>query len=169
MVRFLPYVLASLLFFMVLFLGLNRREEGGLSTYKPSVELPDLRFTTVDGRELKLSELKGKVVLVNFWATWCPPCKEEMPIFEREYRRCKEKGFEVLAVNMDSSEGALKRFLEENSYSFTIVKPVGDLEREVKLMGFPTSYLLGKDGKVHRIRLGIYRELEMDLKELLGC
>ncbi len=172
MMRYVPYLLAGVLLSMLLFFGLKQKEEDvSQNSYKPPVEqtLPDFTFKTIDGRELKLSELKGKVVLLNFWATWCPPCKEEMPIFEKEYRRCKDKGFEVLAVNMDSSEGALAKFLKENSYSFTIARPSGELEKELKLMGFPTSYLLDKEGKVYRIRLGVYRELEKDLKELLGC
>lgn len=92
-----------------------------------------------------------------------------MPIFEREYRRCKDKGFEVLAVNMDSSEGALERFLKENNFSFRVVRTSEEVERELKLMGFPTSYLLDREGRVYRIRLGLYRELEKDLKELLDC
>ncbi|MEJ5338751.1 MAG: peroxiredoxin family protein [Aquificaceae bacterium] len=172
MTKYVPYILAGILFFMVLFFGLKHREEELLqNSYRPPVEqsLPDFTFKTTDGKELKLSQLRGKAVLLNFWATWCPPCKEEMPIFEREYRRCRDRGFEVLAVNMDSSEGALEKFLRENRYSFTIVRPSEELEKELKLMGFPTSYLLDRNGKIYRIRLGVYRELEKDLKELLGC
>ncbi|MEN3029027.1 MAG: TlpA disulfide reductase family protein [Aquificaceae bacterium] len=172
MVRYVPYLLAGILLMVMLMFGLRQKEEELLQkSYRPTVEqtLPDFAFRTLDGRELKLSQLRGKVVLVNFWATWCPPCKEEMPIFEREYRRCKDKGFEVLAVNMDSSEGALERFLKENNFSFRVVRTSEEVERELKLMGFPTSYLLDREGRVYRIRLGLYRELEKDLKELLGC
>lgn len=172
MVRYVPYLLAGILLMVMLMFGLRQKEEELLQkSYRPTVEqtLPDFAFRTLDGRELKLSQLRGKVVLVNFWATWCPPCKEEMPIFEREYRRCKDKGFEVLAVNMDSSEGALERFLKENNFSFRVVRTSEEVERELKLMGFPTSYLLDREGRVYRIRLGLYRELEKDLKELLDC
>lgn len=172
MVKFIPYLLAGVLLLMLLFFGLRHKQEDEmLASYKPPVEqkLPDFEFITIDGKKVRLSDYRGKVVLLNFWATWCPPCKEEMPIFEREYRRCKDKGFEILAVNMDTSKEALESFLKENNYSFTILRPFGDLEKELKLMGFPTSYLINKDGTVERIRLGIYRELEKDLKELLGC
>ncbi|WPM31382.1 TlpA disulfide reductase family protein [Hydrogenobacter sp. T-2] len=172
MFKFLPYVLAGFLISMLLIFGLRQKQEEVLqNSYRPPVEqsLSDFTFKTLDGRELRLSELHGKVVLVNFWATWCPPCKEEMPIFEREYKRCKDKGFEILAVNMDSSESNLQKFLKENRYSFSIVRPSKDLEKELKLMGFPTSYLLDREGNIYRIRLGVYRELEEDLKKLLGC
>ncbi len=172
MIKSLPYILAGFLISMLLIFGLRQKQEEVLqNSYRPPVEqsLPDFTFKTLDGREFRLSELHGKVVLVNFWATWCPPCKEEMPIFEREYKRCKDKGFEILAVNMDSSESNLQKFLKENNYSFPIVRPSEDLQKELKLMGFPTSYLLDREGKIYRIRLGVYRELEEDLKKLLGC
>ena len=172
MIKSLPYILAGFLISMLLIFGLRQKQEEVLqNSYRPPVEqsLPDFTFKTLDGREFRLSELHGKVVLVNFWATWCPPCKEEMPIFEREYKRCTDKGFEILAVNMDSSESNLQKFLKENNYSFPIVRPSEDLQKELKLMGFPTSYLLDREGKIYRIRLGVYRELKEDLKKLLGC
>ncbi|MFN3598259.1 MAG: TlpA family protein disulfide reductase [Aquificaceae bacterium] len=170
MKRYTPYILAFILFVMIAYFGLRHKEEDSLSYQPQTVQpLPNFTFKTLDGRDMKLSSLKGRVVLLNFWATWCPPCREEMPIFEREYKRCKDKGFEVLAVNMDSSQGALEKFLQNNPYSFTIVKPTEHVEKELKLMGFPTSYLLDKEGRIHRIKLGIYRELENDLRELLGC
>ncbi len=171
-VKYTPYILAGILLFMLLFFGLKHKEEDELLTsYKPPTQqrLPDLTFKSLDGKELRLSELRGKVVLVNFWATWCPPCREEMPLFEKEYRRCKDRGFEVLAVNMDSSDKALEGFLKEHAFSFKIVKPTEGVEKELRLVGFPTSYLLDREGNIHRIKLGIYRELEKDLKDLLGC
>ena len=168
--RYTPYILAFILFAMIAFFGLRQKEES-LPSYKPTglETLPNFTFKTLDGRTIKLSDFKGKVVLLNFWATWCPPCKEEMPIFEKEYKKCKDAGLEVLAVNMDTSQSSLEKFLKENTYSFKIVKPTQEVEKELKLMGFPTSYLLDKEGKIYRIKLGVYRELEKDLKELLGC
>lgn len=128
-------------------------------------KLSELKLSTLDGKEVKLSDYKGKVVLVNFWASWCPPCKEEMPIFEKVYQKYNYKNFVILAVNMDTSEGALKEFLEKNWYSFPIVRIKG--EAGLNIPGLPTSYLVDKDGSVKKIRLGIYRELEEDLSKLL--
>jgi cytochrome c biogenesis protein CcmG/thiol:disulfide interchange protein DsbE len=128
-------------------------------------KLSELNFLTIDGKEVKLSDYKGKVVLVNFWASWCPPCKEEMPIFEKVYQKYNDKNFVILAVNMDTSEGALKEFLEKNRYSFPIVRIKG--EAGLNIPGLPTSYLVDKDGSVKKIRLGVYRELEEDLSKLL--
>jgi len=128
-------------------------------------KLSELSFLTLDGKEVRLSDYKGKVVLVNFWASWCPPCKEEMPIFEKVYQKYNDKNFMILAVNMDTSEGALKEFLEKNRYSFPIVRIKG--EAGLNIPGLPTSYLVDKDGSVKKIRLGVYRELEEDLSKLL--
>ncbi|MCS7171036.1 MAG: TlpA family protein disulfide reductase [Aquificaceae bacterium] len=170
MFRYLPYLLAGLLLGIMLFFGLKQKQEEVLQALPSSEQsMPNLTFRTTDGKVFRLSDLRGKVVLVNFWATWCPPCKEELPLFEREYRRCRDRGFEVLAVNMDSSETSLERFLRENSYSFWMVRTSEEAEKELKLMGFPTSYLLDRDGKVYRVKLGVYRDLSKDLKELLGC
>jgi cytochrome c biogenesis protein CcmG/thiol:disulfide interchange protein DsbE len=128
-------------------------------------KLSELNLLTIDGKEVKLSDYKGKVVLVNFWASWCPPCKEEMPVLEKVYQKYNDKNFVILAVNMDTSEGAMKEFLEKNRYSFPIVRIKG--EAGLNIPGLPTSYLVDKDGSVKKIRLGVYRELEEDLSKLL--
>jgi cytochrome c biogenesis protein CcmG/thiol:disulfide interchange protein DsbE len=128
-------------------------------------KLSELSFLTLDGKEVKLFDYKGKVVLVNFWASWCPPCKEEMFIFEKVYQKYSDKNFMILAVNMDTSEGAMKEFLEKNRYSFPMVRIKG--EAGLNIPGLPTSYLVDKDGSVKKIRLGVYRELEEDLSKLL--
>jgi cytochrome c biogenesis protein CcmG/thiol:disulfide interchange protein DsbE len=128
-------------------------------------KLSELNLLTLDGKEVKLSDYKGKVVLINFWASWCPPCKEEMPILEKVYQKYNDKNFVILAVNMDTSEGAMREFLEKNRYSFPIVRIKG--EAGLNLPGLPTSYLVDKEGSVKKIRLGVYRELEEDLSKLL--
>ncbi len=145
--------------------GKTPGEENKKLLEEATKKLSELKLLTLDGKEVKLSDYKGKVVLVNFWASWCPPCKEEMPIFEKVYQKYNDKNFLILAVNMDASEGALKEFLEKNRYSFPIVRIKG--EAGLNIPGLPTSYLVDKDGSVKKIRLGIYRELEEDLSKLL--
>jgi len=145
--------------------GKTPGEENKKLLEEATKKISELSFLTLDGKEVKLSDYKGKVVLVNFWASWCPPCKEEMPIFEKVYQKYGDKDFVILAVNMDTSEGALKEFLEKNRYSFPIVRIKG--EAGLNIPGLPTSYLVDKDGSVKKIRLGVYRELEEDLSKLL--
>jgi len=145
--------------------GKTLGEENKKLLEEATKKLSELNLLTLDGEEVKLSDYKGKVVLVNFWASWCPPCKEEMPIFEKVYQKYSDKNFVILAVNMDTSEGAMKGFLEKNRYSFPIVRIKG--EAGLNIPGLPTSYLVDKDGSVKKIRLGVYRELEEDLSKLL--
>jgi cytochrome c biogenesis protein CcmG/thiol:disulfide interchange protein DsbE len=145
--------------------GKTPGEENKKLLEEATKKLSELNLLTIDGKEVKLSDYKGKVVLVNFWASWCPPCKEEMPIFEKVYQKYNDKNFVILAVNMDTSEGAMKEFLEKNRYSFPIVRIKG--EAGLNIPGLPTSYLVDKDGSVKKIRLGVYREVEEDLSKLL--
>jgi thiol-disulfide isomerase/thioredoxin len=145
--------------------GKTLGEENKKLLEEATKKLSELKLLTFDGKEVKLSDYRGKVVLVNFWASWCPPCKEEMPIFEKVYQKYSDKNFVILAVNMDTSEGAMKEFLEKNRYSFPIVRIKG--EAGLNIPGLPTSYLVDKDGSVKKIRLGVYRELEEDLSKLL--
>jgi thiol-disulfide isomerase/thioredoxin len=119
-------------------------EENKKPLEEATKKLSELNFLTLDGKEVKLSDYKGKVVLVNFWASWCPPCKEEMPILEKVYQKYGDKNFVILAVNMDTSEGAMKEFLEKNRYSFPIVRIKG--EAGLNIPGLPTSYLVDKEG-----------------------
>jgi len=145
--------------------GKTPGEENKKLLEEATKKLSELKLLTLDGKEVKLSDYKGKVVLVNFWASWCPPCKEEMPILEKVYQKYSDKNFVILAVNMDTSEGAMREFSEKNQYSFFMVRIKG--EAGLNIPGLPTSYLVDKDGSVKKIRLGVYRELEEDLSKLL--
>jgi thiol-disulfide isomerase/thioredoxin len=83
---------------------------------------PDFTLTDMQGQQVTLSELKGKVVILNFWATWCPPCRQEMPSMEELYRTYKDQGLVILAVNVEENGAPLvKRFLEATPYSFPIL------------------------------------------------
>jgi peroxiredoxin len=111
---------------------------------------PDFRLPRLDGEgEVALAELRGRVVLVNFWATWCKPCEDEMPAMERLYRRLQGSGFEVLAISVDEDADQVRRFRERLGLSFPIL---WDPEREVsgtyQTFRYPESLLVGPDGVV---------------------
>ena len=167
--RLVPAFLALLLFFLVLYLGVQKREAEvrelkGTLTGQPA---PNFTLKTVDGKEVSLKDFKGKVVLINFWATWCPPCREELPLFEKIYEKYKDKGFVILAINTDPEN--LKDFLKDFGVKITFPILIGD-DRILDLYpvrGLPTSFLIDREGKIVKVRLGIYRELEEDLRKLL--
>jgi peroxiredoxin len=111
---------------------------------------PDFTLPLVGGGEVKLSDLRGKVVLVNFWATWCPPCKAEMPSMERLYAQIKNRGFELLAINaeVDGLE-ILPEFLQQHPHTFPIpVDTEGEVQTGYGVFRFPESFIIDRDGRI---------------------
>lgn len=99
--------------------------------------------------------LKGKIVLVDFWASWCAPCKETFPLLEQLHHRLGKKGFIILAVNEDKSRTAMTEFLKEYPVSFSVVRDARKkLAATVNVPGLPTSYILDRHGKVLAIESG---------------
>ena len=112
---------------------------------------PDFRLPRLDGSPVALSEQRGRVVFVNFWATWCPPCRKEAPSLERLYERLREDGFEVLAVSIDAAgqEAAVEAFRREFGLSFPILlDPSQDAHRSFGVTGVPETYLIDAQGRL---------------------
>jgi len=112
----------------------------------------DLKFTAVDGRAVDLSKLRGKVVLIDFWATWCPPCRGEVPNVVAAYQKYHSQGFAIMGVSLDSDKDALLSFTKENG----MVWPQyfdgkgwdNDISKGFGIDSIPAMWLVGKDGKV---------------------
>ena len=112
----------------------------------------DLKFTSVDGQSIDLSKMRGKVVLVDFWATWCPPCREEVPNVVAAYQKYHDKGFEVLGISLDQDKDALLAFTKGHG----MVWPQyfdgkgwdNDISKGFGIQEIPTMWLVGKDGKL---------------------
>jgi thiol-disulfide isomerase/thioredoxin len=165
--RKVSYLLALLLLGSLIFFAfMHKKEDEEGYSVKPSApqSLPDFTFTGLDGNVYRLSDFKGKVVLLNFWASWCPPCREEMPIFQKVYEDCKKHGFVILAVSMDTNSSARDDYLKKLKPSFLILEG----NDNVKLIGLPTSYLIDRDGKLYKMKLGVYKEVKEDVEKLLG-
>jgi len=115
-----------------------------------SFPAPDFTLPTLSGAPIRLSELRGKVVLLNFWATWCVPCRTEMPTLEALYQRYKDRGLEVLAVNVDMlSTAGVEAFVKEVTVTFQIVlDPSWSVARAYRVLGLPTTYLIDRGGNV---------------------
>jgi thiol-disulfide isomerase/thioredoxin len=115
----------------------------------PATPAPDLPFFTADGRERRLAELRGRGVVVNFWATWCAPCVEEMPALDRLRRQLSEQGVDVLALSSDfGGAKSVQRFYEINEIRHleVLVDPKGLLARGAGLAGLPTTLLIDAEG-----------------------
>jgi thiol-disulfide isomerase/thioredoxin len=127
---------------------------------------PPLRLKTLDGRVIDLAGLKGEVVLVNFWATWCAPCIEEIPSLSRLVDRMRGKAFRVLAVNIGEQPEAIRRFMQRIPVNFDILlDPESKAVRDWKVYAYPSNYLIDRSG---RIRYGYRGALAWDAPEIVG-
>ncbi len=116
-----------------------------------SEPLPAPAFTLADpaGHRVALADLRGRVVFLNFWATWCVPCRKEMPAMERLHERYRDRGLSVVAVNFHESSAAVERFARELGLTFTAaVDGDGDVSRRFRVRGLPVTFLIDRDGRL---------------------
>ncbi|EWG08544.1 thiol-disulfide oxidoreductase ResA [Cytobacillus firmus] len=120
---------------------------------------PDFSLETLDGERMKLSDLRGKGVFLNFWGTWCKPCEKEMPYMENQYKKLKDKGVEILAVNIDESDFSVSTFVKRHNLTFPILMDRGSIVTELYNIGpIPTTILIDKNGKVVKVLTGTMTE-----------
>ncbi len=132
---------------------------------------PQLRLPLAGGGEIDLDRHRGKILLVNFWATWCAPCRAEMPAIDRVYRAQRERGFEVLGVDVQESDADVLAFLGEVGVSFpSAIDRSGDVTRRFRANALPTTFLIDQQGTIRDVRVGPLTEsmLEERLARLLG-
>lgn len=117
---------------------------------------PEFSLLSLDGKAVSLSSYRGKVVMVHFWATWCPPCVEEIPTLERLYRASFGKDLEILAVSVDEGgAGAVGSFMQKNRFALPVLlNPDQSVARKYGTFKFPETYLLDRDGIVRRKIIG---------------
>lgn len=156
----LPYVVA------IVFMGLVVVAAWmGRDSFRPVMageRAPDFQVTDLQGNPTSLSDHRGKVVLVNVWATWCAPCREEMPSMERLYQEVDDEDFRILAVSVDATPGEtdeqgrpgaskskLAEFADEYGLTFTILhNPSGNIQGLYQTTGVPESFLVDRDGVI---------------------
>jgi len=131
--------------------------------------LPNLAFTTLDGRMGTLEGLRGKVVLVNIWATWCPYCRHEMPAMQAFYREYQAKGFEILAFSVDDDPAKVESFMRENGYTFPVLMSTAEQSAAFgNTSRLPTSFIIDKSGRLrHKISGQVHYGRLQDLVEPL--
>ena len=110
---------------------------------------PEFTLKDLQGRSLSLSALKGKVVLLNFWATWCPPCKAEMPSMNKLYNDMKARGLEVIAISADNSPSAVREFLSKCRLDFLVLfDETKAVTRLYHVFSMPTTFLIDRNGVI---------------------
>lgn len=118
---------------------------------------PDFTLTTLDGESYTVSELRGQAILINLWATWCPPCRAEMPAIQKLYDEYKDQGFVLLAVNMTYQDDlfAIEPFMQDYGLSFPILlDETGDVARKYELRSLPSSFFVDRDGLIQEVVIG---------------
>ncbi|MFI5175004.1 MAG: TlpA disulfide reductase family protein [Terriglobia bacterium] len=135
----------------------------------PSGSEMSVNFTAknLDAKEVKLSDFKGKVVLVNFWAVWCGPCREEIPELVQLYNTYRDKGFVIVGVSDASDLSEIKSFVNEHKMNYPVVIDDGDISDEYNVSGFPTSFLIDRNGKIVKKYPGYSRNLRENLETLI--
>ena len=133
---------------------------------------PDFTLKSANGDNLKLSEFRGQVVMINFWASWCAPCRQEMPLLDEMYRRYQGLGFALLGVNVEEDSDAAKALLREIPVSFPILFDTKNtVSRTYNLVAMPSSVFVDRNGTVryvhHGYKSGDEREYEQQLRALV--
>ncbi|MBD8586726.1 thiol-disulfide oxidoreductase ResA [Peribacillus simplex] len=122
-------------------------------------DAPNFVLTDMEGKEHKLSDYKGKGVFLNFWGTYCKPCEYEMPYMENQYKKFKDQGVEILAVNVGESDYAVNNFITKHDLTFPVMIDKGrEVENAYRVDILPVSFLVDKEGKVIDIITGALTE-----------
>lgn len=129
--------------------GAEEKEEKPLAGYLA----PDFSLRTLDGQQVRLSDFRGRVVLLNFWATWCPSCRQEMPVLQKFF---DEKGnrVQLLTVDIDEPEKVVRDFMQSNGYSFPVLMDNGEVTSLYRVTAIPTTFFIDARGVIMGKHMG---------------
>ena len=166
--RAAPWLLAALLAGL-LACGSEPGPEGGAP--ETTLAAPDFTLADLDGRQIRLAELRGKTVVLDFWATWCPPCEFQIPILNEVYEAYREKGVEILGISVDT-EGAdvVRAYVEKHGARYPILMGSESLARSFGAPGFPSLIVVAPDGTIDQVHVGLIEApaLEKAIAEVSG-
>lgn len=152
-------VICSFLILMQKEIGSNQKIEIGMSA-------PNFTLKSLEGERISLLDFKGKVVLLDFWATWCPPCRFSIPALIKIQKKFKEKNFAVLGINIDENRKLVPRFVRRYKINYPVLYGGGErVMWDYGIRPIPTFFLLDTDGKIAKIYLGFYPNMEEEWEE----
>ena len=129
----------------------------GLMPFQNRIPSEDFILTILGGDEQALADYRGKIVFLNFWATWCPPCRDEMPSMQVLYDELSDEGLEIVAVNVLEAEDTVSAFVEENGFTYPIMLDSdGHVSLRYSVRAYPTSYIIDRAGNVIAVRQGFH-------------
>jgi len=134
-------------------------------------EAPDFRMRGLDGKYYQLSELRGRPVWINFWATWCPPCRAENPDIQETYDANKDEGLVILAVSIGEEADTVRGYVERTGITYTVgLDETTEIAARYRIVGIPTHFFIDRDGVLREWRIGSMSKKTMEKKvnEIIG-
>ena len=129
---------------------------------------PDFQFKNSDGQTVSLSDLRGKPVLMNFWATWCPSCRSQLLYMQEKYEEWSGKGLILLAVNVGESPSRVGSFVQSYNLSLPVLLDINEvIAWKYNIIGYPTTFFIDKDGIIQGVKIGAFRSKE-EIEEYLS-
>ncbi|MBB3169779.1 TlpA family protein disulfide reductase [Simiduia aestuariiviva] len=141
---------------------------GGLShaTEPLSGPAPDFTLKSRDGKNIRLSDLRGQVIMLNFWASWCGPCRQEMPLLDELSKRYSRAGFTLLGVNVEQDTAAGEKYLQDTPVSFPILwDPTSTVSKLYNIDAMPSTVMIDRDGNMRYLHRGYKPGYEKDYKK----
>ncbi len=134
---------------------------GSKTTVPPVAQVgspaPDFQLRNLDGQAVSLSDFQGKPILINFWATWCPPCREEMPYLQQAYEEWTGKGLILLAIDIAESPATVRDFLQANKLSLPVLLDTNkDVSQKYGIVAIPTTFFVDKDSIIREKVVGAF-------------
>ncbi len=166
---FAAMLVVAAAFAVVLLLDQDQASDGlsqdssASSTGWVGTQAPDFKLSSMDGSLVSLKDLKGKAVVLNFWATWCIPCRTEMPELQHVYSERGNEGLVILAVNVEESQGQVKEYLDEMQLTLPVILDRdGKVRESYRVLGLPSSFFIGKDGVIKAVGFGALNRSALD-------
>jgi len=148
----------------ILGLGLVRTQQGPVGV---GATVPDFSLTTFDGETVDIRDLRGQVVVINFWASWCKPCEQEAAELEQAYQQYKDRGVVFLGVDYVDTDREAKAYLEKFGITYPNGPDLGTrISQAFRIRGVPETYIVGPDGRLAVIKIGPYQSLDEIVRQI---